>query len=202
MISLKPLARLALGTAFAVSIAPAMAVDLTAVPSGSYEVEPTHAYINFQYNHLGLSNPTLSFDDFKVDLNLDTNDPTKSMVMVTIDPSSIIAGSDIWKEHLTGTDFFDTSNHPDITFMSTSIEAAGDGAYKMMGDLTIKGMTKPVALSVTMNAAMNHPMTGKPVIGLDASGQILRSDWGLGKFAPNVSDEVQLNISTELVAAE
>lgn len=183
------------------AMASAQAADLSAVPGGAYEVDPTHAYINFQYNHLGLSNPTLSFDDFTVDLNLDNEDPTKSTVNVTIDPASIISGSEIWTDHLTGGDWFDVENHPEITFASTSVEAAGDGAYKVSGDLTIKGTTSPVDLNVTINAAMNHPMSGKPVIGLDASGDLLRSSFGLDKFAPNVSDEVSLNLSAELTHA-
>ena len=66
------------------------------------------------------------------------------------------------------------------------------------GNLTVKDQTQPVSLSVTLNAAMNHPMSGKPVIGLDGSGTVLRSDFGLGKFAPNVSDEVQLSLSVEM----
>ncbi|MFK8078921.1 MAG: YceI family protein [Granulosicoccus sp.] len=179
----------------------ANAADLSAVPSGGYEVDTTHAYINFQYNHLGLSNPTLSFDDFTVDLDLDNSDPTQSSLAVTIDPASIITGSDIWKDHLTGGDWFNVAAHPQITFQSTSIEGAGDGAYVVTGDLTIKEMSKPVTLNVAINAAMNHPMSGKPVIGLDASGSVLRSDFGMGKFAPNVSDEVLLNISVELLKA-
>ena len=178
------------------------AADLSAVPSGTYSVDPTHAYINFQYNHLGLSNPTLGFDDFTMDLMLDSADPTKSTVSVTIDATSIIAGSEKWTGHITGGDFFDTANHPEITFQSTSVEAAGDGAYKVMGDLTIKGELKPVALDVTINAAMNHPMSGNPVIGLDASGNLLRSEFGMGKLAPMISDEVALSITAELMMAK
>lgn len=187
--------------ALAVSSTLAHAAELGAVPSGSYQVDPTHAYITFQYNHIGLSNPMLSFDDFTIDLNLDNEDPTKSMVTVTVDANSVVAGSDIYKEHLTGPDFFATSDHPEITFQSSTVESSGDG-YKVMGDLTIKGQTKPVTLDVVINAAMNHPMSGKPVIGLDATGQVLRSDFGVDKFAPNISDEVALNISAELVKAE
>jgi len=178
------------------------AAELGKVPAGAYQVDPTHAYINFQYNHLGLSNPTLSFDDFTVDMNLDNEDPTNSTIMVKVDAASVVTGSEIWKEHLTGDGWLDVAAHPEITFSSTSIEAAGDGAYKVMGDLTVKGMSKPVALNVAINAAMNHPMSGKPVIGLDASSELLRSDFGLGKFAPNVSDEISLNISVEMVKSD
>lgn len=179
----------------------ATAADLSVVPSGGYEVDPTHAYVNFQYNHLGLSNPTLSFDSFTVDLDLDNADPTKSSFMVKIDPASIVTGSEIWKEHITSSDWFDVAAHPEIAFQSTSVEAAGDGAYKVTGDLTIKEMTKPVTLSVSINAAMNHPMSGKPVIGLDASANVLRSEFGLGKLVPAVSDEIAINLSVEMVKA-
>lgn len=185
----------------AASMTAVQAADLSAVPSGAYAVDDTHAYINFSYNHLGLSNPTLSFDDFTVDLDLNNEDPTQSSISVSIDPASIITGSDIWKDHLTSADWFNVAAHPTITFESTTVEAAGDGAYKVMGDLTVKGESKPVSLNVTINAAMNHPMSGKPVIGLDASGEVLRSDFGLGNFAPNVSDEISLNISVEMLKA-
>lgn len=178
----------------------ANAADLSEVPSGAYVVDPSHAFIHFQYNHLGFSNPTLSFDDFEVDLNLDAADATKSNISVKIDASSVQAGSDMFKEHLSGGDFFDISNHPEITYQSTSIEAAGDG-YKVMGDLTIKGKSVPVALDVTINGAKNHPMSGKPVIGLDASTMVLRSAFGLDKFLPFVGDEVSISISVEMKKA-
>ena len=174
------------------------AADLSKVPSGKYSVDPTHAYINFQYSHLGLSNPTISFDDFTMDLDLDNADPTKSTVAITIDANSVLTGSPIWKDHITGGNFFDTANHPEITFNSTSIEAAGD-EYKVTGDLTIKGVTKPATLMVTINNAMMHPMAGKPVIGIGATGEIVRSDWGMGKNAPHVSDEVSLSVTAELL---
>ncbi len=192
----------ALGATSIATALPVAAQDLSGVPSGTYEVDPTHAYIDFSYNHLGLSNPTLSFDDFDATLELDADDVTQSSVTVTIDPASVVAGSDIWKEHLTGPDFFDVANHPEITFQSTSISDGGDGALKVDGELTIKGETQPLTLNVAINAAMNHPMSGDPVIGLDASGQVLRSDYGLDKFAPNVSDEVSLDITAEMVNAQ
>lgn len=178
------------------------AANLSEVPSGSYTVDPTHAYITFQYSHLGLSNPTLGFDDFTVELNLDSNDPTKSMVLVSIDPASIITGSAIFKEHLTGPDFFDVTNNPEITFQSTTIKATDDGTYAVNGELTIKGQSKPATLNVTINAAMNHPMTGQPVIGMGATGEVLRSDYGLDKFVPHVSDEMNLNITAELIKVQ
>lgn len=178
------------------------AADLSGVPSGSYSVDPTHAYISFSYNHLGLSNPILSFEEFTIDLNLDNEDPTKSTVNVTIDADSIVAGSDVWKKHLSGAKFFDIANNPEITFTSTAIEAARDGNYTVTGDLTIKGASKPVTLDITINAAMNHPMSGTPTIGLQAVSTLVRSEFGMGANAPHVSDEVALNITAELNMAK
>lgn len=175
------------------------AADFSAVPSGDYALDPSHAYITFSYNHLGLSNPILSFDDFTVDLNLDNADPTKSTINVTIDANSISAGSDEWLGHISGPKYFDVSNHPEITFASTSIEAARDGNYKVMGDLTIKGESKPVSLEVVINAAINHPMSGNPTIGLAATSTVMRSEFGMDTAVPHVSDEVALNIAAELI---
>ncbi len=205
MKSLKTLAKtttLAVMLATAGAFGNASAADLSAVPSGSYTLDPTHAFIDFSYSHLGLSNPTLSFDDFSIDLNLDSEDATKSMFLVKIDSSSILTGSAIFKEHLTGGDWFDTTTYPEILFQSTTITAADDGSYTVVGDLTVKDVTKPVTLNVTVNGAMDHPMTGKPVIGIGATGELLRSDFGLGAYAPNVGDEVQLKITAELNKAQ
>lgn len=196
-----PLAKSLITASLLATASLAQAADLSAVPAGKYEVDSTHAYINFSYNHLGLSNPTLGFDDFTVDLDLNNEDPTQSSIAVNVDIASVISGSDIWKDHLTGEKWFNAAAHPNMTFQSTSVEAAGDGAYKVTGDLTVKDVTKPIELAVTINAAMNHPMSGDPVIGLDASGTLLRSEFGLGAAAPAVSDEVALDISVEMAKA-
>ena len=192
----------ALATTLALSLGAANAADLSAVPAGTYQSDPTHSYVTFSYNHLGLSNPVLAFDDFTVEMELDNEDPTKSTVMVTIDPASIVAGSEAWKGHLTGADFFDVANNPEITFQSTAIEAAGDGAYKVDGDLTIKGQSQPVSLNVAINAAMDHPMSGDPVIGLSGSTEVMRSAFGMDTAVPHVSDEVTIDITTEMVQAK
>lgn len=180
----------------------ATAADLTAVPSGKYFVDTTHAYINFQYNHLGLSNPVLQFDEFKVAMDLDNADPTKSKVDVEITTDSVDTGSEIFHQHLTGPKWFDAANNPTITFGSSELTANADGTYNLTGDLTIKEVTKPVMLQVTVNAAMMHPMSKKPVVGITAVGGLKRSDWGLGANAPFISDEVKLEIQAEMVAAQ
>ena len=180
----------------------AVAADFSAVPSGTYNVDPIHAYVNFQYNHLGLSNPTLQFDEFTISMNLDTADPAKSSVGMEITTDSVDTGSEIWHQHITGEKWFDAANNPKITFNSTEMTANADGTYNVTGDLTIKEVTKPVMMVVTVNAAMLHPRSKKPIVGISAVGDIKRSDWGLGANAPFVSDEVKLDIQAEMVAAE
>lgn len=179
--------------------APVAAQDLSAVPAGTYQVDPTHAYVNFSYSHFGLSNPTLSFDEFDLTMELDPADPTNTTVSLTIDVDSVVTGSEIWHDHLTSADWLDTEAYPEATFESTSVEAAGDGAYKVTGDLTLHGETKPVTMNVAINGAMEHPFSGDPVVGISASGEVLRSDFGVGKFAPNVSDEVTIEVTAELL---
>jgi len=176
------------------------AADLSKVPSGSYSVDDTHAYIHFQYSHLGLSNPIIGFDDFSIDMNLDVDDPTKTSVSVDIDGKSIITGSEIFHDHITGGKWFDTATHPTMSFVSTGITANSDGTYAMTGDLTIKEVTKPVTLTVTINGAMMHPMKKTPFVGISATGDIKRSDWGLGANAPFISDEVTLLVEAEMQA--
>lgn len=176
----------------------AQAVDLSKVPSGAYTSDPTHAYVSFQYTHLGLSRPILAFDDFTVNVDIDNTDVSKSTISVTIDPKSIQAGSDIWKSHLTSSDWFDVGSHPEITFTSTAVEETGDDTFKVTGDLTVKGTTAPVELDVTLHGAQPHPFNKKPTVGFSAEGQLLRSAFGLGKNAPAVSDEIDLLISVEV----
>jgi len=187
---------LAASTLFSVASA-----DLSGVTSGDYASDPSHAYINFSYNHLGFSNPTLSFDDFTIDMNLDTEDPTKTTVSVSVDTNSILTGSAIWKEHLTGENFFDTSKYPAITFQSSSVESTGDSTYAVSGDITIKDVTKPVTFNITINGAGPHPRSKKPIVGIEATAEILRSEFGMGNAVPFVSDEVALHITSELVGS-
>jgi polyisoprenoid-binding protein YceI len=178
------------------------AADLSAVPSGSYQVDPTHAYIRFQYNHLGLSNPILGFEKFSLSMDLDTENPTNTTVALDIETESVQTGSDIWHDHITGEKWFDADNNPNITFNSTEVTANDDGTYNVTGDLNIKGEIHPVTLQVTVNGATMHPMANKPVVGITGYGGLMRSQWGLGANAPFVSDEVKLEVQAELFKSE
>ncbi|MEL6870766.1 MAG: YceI family protein [Pseudomonadota bacterium] len=174
---------------------------LADVPSGSYELEDTHAYINFTYSHLGFSNPVVGFDEFDVALTLDTDDVTKSTLAVSVDPASIDSQVEKFDNHLKGDDMFDVAKFPTITFEATSITSTGDSTMDITGDLTMKGITKPITLNATINKAGTHPFSKKPTVGVSASAKLMRKDWDLGYAVPAVGNEVTLNIQVELVKA-
>lgn len=186
------LAATLLGLAFNAS------AGLSDVPSGQYGLDNTHGYITFSYSHLGFSNPHVGFKSFTVDLNLDNENPENSTVNVIIDASSIDSRVDNFDGHLNGPNFFDTTNHPTITFTSTAIEMTGEDTMNVQGDLVIKGVSKPVTLMAKVNKAANHPMRKTPWIGVEAETKVSRSDWGLTRAVPNVGDEVTIRISVEL----
>ena len=180
------------------SFAVVASADLSSVPSGNYGLDKTHGYITFSYNHLGFSNPHVGFESFEVDLALDNENIDNSSVAVTIDATSISSRVEVFDGHLNGANFFDTDNYPTIRFKSTGIEVTGDNTMNVTGDLTIKGVTKPVTLETTINKAADHPMRKIPTIGVSATAVVSRSDWGLDRAVPNVGDEVTIWIEVEL----
>lgn len=191
----------ALNTALAAMLALAGTVraDLSGVPGGVYEVDKLHGYILFSYSHFGLSNPSVGFNDFDAVLNLDTDAPEKSTIEVTIDAASVDSRVPIFNEHLNSADWLDTAAHPEITFRSTAIQATGEATYAVTGDLTVKGITRPATLQATINAATMHPLQDVPVVGVSATGTVLRSDYGLEQYAPDVTDELTLTIEVEML---
>lgn len=177
----------------------AVSADLSDVPSGEYKLDNYHGYITFTYTHLGFSNPRAGFNRFDTKLTLDSSNPERSKVEVTIDATSIDSRVAEFNDHLNSADFFNTSEYPTITFRSTKVEATGANTFNVTGDLTILGTTKPVTLATTINKAGNHPMQNVPAVGVSASTTLLRSEWGLGAYVPAVSDEVELSIEVELL---
>ena len=172
--------------------------ELADLPSGAYVLDKTHGYITFSYDHLGFSTPHVGFRSFDVSLDLDSANIENSKVDVLIDATSIDSRVEVFNGHLSGEDFFDTANHPQITFTTTEINSTGDNTFDLTGDLTIKGVTKPVTLNAILRKADMHPMRNVPSIGVTAEGMLSRSEFGLTRGVPNIGDEVTLQISVEL----
>lgn len=186
--------------AFAAALA-AFATTAAAAPE-KYVLDSSHSQVVFSYNHLGFSTTYGMFSGFGGEIMFDQEDPANSSVNVSMPVMSLFTGWEGRFNHFMSEDFFGAAEGDMITFASTGIEVTGDNTAKITGDLTINGMTKSVVLDAKLNKTGDHPMAGKPWAGFDATTSILRSDYGLGKFAPNVSDELNVMISIEAQKAE
>lgn len=189
--------RIALASAVALASAPAFAATT------AYTLDPGHTQVVFSWNHFGYSNPTAQFGKVEGTLEFDQADPTQSSVNVDIKIASINSNVAKFDEHLKSADFFDVAKFPAATFKSTKVEkGSAPDQLKVSGDLTIHGVTHPATLDVKVNKVGEHPMRKAPAVGFDASTTIKRSDFGIGKYAPNVSDEVKIAITVEAIEAK
>lgn len=164
----------------------------------TYNMDPAHTAPRFEYSHFGYSNQLHRFDKTSGKIVLDRAARTGS-VEVTIDAKSVNTGLGLFNGHIQGEDYFDTARYPTITFTSTKVRFEGDKPAAVDGNLTIKGVTKPVTLTVTSFHSMPHPFVKKDAIGANATAKIKRSDFNMGKDAPAVSDEVTLSIAVEAI---
>ena len=173
-----------------------IAASAAAPAAQKYTIDKNHTYITFTYNHFGFSNPVLKLEKIDGDLELDTADLTRSRVSVTLPLDGLHSGVDKLDSDLKAPGFFDAAQFPDITFKSTKVEKSGD-ALKITGDLTVHGVTKPVVLNAKVNKIGDNPMMKVPSAGFEADATIKRSDFGVDKFVPNVSDEIKVHISLD-----
>lgn len=186
---MKTFATLALATLIAT---PALAAPEVFV------IDNGHTFPRFSYKHLGYSTQLSRFNKTTGTVTLDAAKGAGT-VDVVIDMKSVDTGSALFDEHIQGPDFLDTAQYPTATFKSTGVKFEGDKPVSIDGDLTIKGVTRPVTLTVTSYQRMPHPMAKKEAIGADATTVIKRSDFNAGKHAPYVGDEVTLSIALEAV---
>lgn len=182
-----------------VLLAAALAVASTtafAAPT-TYKMDPAHTDVVAQWSHFGYSNPIAHFGQVDGTIVYDPQNVAASKVEVTLPMSGLSSHVAAFDDHLRSAELFDVANFPEATFKSTKVEATGEGKLKVTGVLTIKGVTKAVVLDATINQVSDHPMTKQPSAGFDATTTIKRSDFGLGLYAPAVSDAVQIRITTE-----
>lgn len=164
----------------------------------TYVIDNSHTYPHFTYSHLGFSSQTHRFDKTSGTVVLDRAAKTGS-VDVNIDATSVNTGTALFNEHIQAADYFDTARYPVITFKSSQMGFKGDQPVSLTGDLTIKGVTKPVTLAITHFKCMPHPMLKVQACGANASAQVKRSDFNMGKNVPYVGDEVTLTLAIEAV---
>ncbi len=185
--------RVLVAAAFALASTAAFAAPLT------YKIDANHTDVVASWSHFGFSNPIAHFGKVDGSITYDPANVGASKVEVTLPLSGLNSHVGDFDDHLRSDDFFDAEKFPNITFKSTSVKAAGKDKLTVVGDLTIKGITKPVTLAVTINKTGMQPMAKREAAGFDATTTIKRSDFGVGKYAPNVSDEVKLTITTEAI---
>ncbi len=163
-----------------------------------YVIDNSHTFSRFEYSHFGYSNQLSRFDSTTGKITLDRVAKTGS-VDVVIDAKTVSTGSTLFNSHIQGEDFLDTAKFPTITYKSTKFNFDGDKLASVDGNLTIKGVTKPVSLTVTSFQCMPHPMMKKDACGANAVAKIKRSEFNAGKYAPYVGDDVTLTFAVESV---
>jgi polyisoprenoid-binding protein YceI len=185
-----------------IALASALALATAPVFAGSYTLDPGHTQVVFSWNHFGYSNPTAQFGTVEGTLDFDQANPTKASVNVTIPLASVNSNVEKLNEHLQSPDFFDSAKFANATFKSTKVEKGAADHLKVTGDLTLHGVTKPVVLDVTVNKVGEHPMRKAAAAGFDASTTIKRSDFGINKYVPMVSDDIKIHITSEAIDAK
>ena len=201
-------------TVTAVELDPSLADAAT----GAYTLDKTHAFLTFTIGHsTGISDYTVNFTDFDVDMSFDPADPAASSLSVTIDPSALYvnypgdylaghadSGFESWTEDLAYSErFMNANEYPEITFTSTEMTVTGSDTGTITGDLTFLGQTKPVTLDVTYNGLATPPWNPESsIVGFNASTTITRSEWGMGVAMGWLTDEVVVEFSGEFSPAQ
>ncbi len=190
-------------TTTATATATAVNPDLAAL-TGTYTIDPAHSTIGFVARHAMVTNVKGGFQDFTGTLELDGSDPAKSTATLDVVMDSIDTGNADRDGHLKTADFFRTDEFPAMTFRSTKAEALGGDDYRITGDLTILGTTKPLTIDLEFNGAATDPF-GNERVGFEGKAEILRSEWGLTWNAALetggvlVSDKIKLNFDISAI---
>ena len=161
----------------------------------TYNLESTHSYVEFHYNHQGFSNPSGKWMATGT-INFESKDITKSSANITITVGDIVTGVPKLDEHLKSGMFFDVKKYPIATFVSNKVSNVQGKQFDLTGQLTVHGVTKPVTLHVTQNKLAPN-LNDTQTAGFSATASLKRSDFGISNYVPAVSDEINLNIEIE-----
>lgn len=172
-------------------------VGVQAAPE-TYVIDTNHTKPRFSYSHFGYSTQLSRFDSVSGKITIDKSAKEGSLEVV-INTTSVNTGYALFNEHIQGPDYFDTAKFPTATFKSSKVNFKDDKVSSVDGTLTIKGVSKPVTLTVSSFMCMPHPMAKKEACGANASVVVKRSDFNMGKNVPYVSDEVTIDIPVESV---
>ncbi|QKJ29537.1 polyisoprenoid-binding protein [Mucilaginibacter mali] len=171
------------------------------IADGNWTVDNAHSKLAFTVTHMMVSDVEGSFKNFTATITSSKDDFSDAVVDLSADVASVSTDNDARDNHIKGADFFNAAQFPKMTFKSTSFQKTGDKTYKVTGNLTLKGVTKPVTLDATFRGVYTNQMNKKTVAGFKVSGTVKRKDFGIGANFPSaaVSDEVTLNANAEFV---
>jgi polyisoprenoid-binding protein YceI len=170
-----------------------------------FDIDPSHSGVIFSWNHFGFSNPTARFDKIQGSVLLDKADLTKSSISISLPIEGLDTGVEKLDEALKSGDFLEAGKYPTITFVSTRVERLGKNGLKVIGDLSLHGVTKSVTLDATVNKIGIFEIPGvikAETAGFDATAIIKRSDFGVTKYLPAVSDELTVRITLDAKQAQ
>lgn len=173
----------------------------------NWVLDPTHSELGFKIKHLMISNVSGSLKDFKAEVEMDETDFTTAQINLTAEMTSITTNNEQRDSHLRTSDFFEVEKYPELKFRSTRVEKLDNENFALHGELTLKGVTKPVALNVAYNGIAKDPWGGERA-GFLVTGKINRSEWGVnfnsvletGNVA--LGEEVKINGELQLVKQE
>ncbi len=169
--------------------------------TGIWKSDDPHSQLGFTVTHLGISDVSGTFNDFDVEASASKPDFSDATFILTAQVASIDTRVEARDNHLKSADFFDAAKYPTLQFKSTGLTKAGNNQYKVQGNLTMHGVTKPVTMDLTYRGTVENPMSKKQTAGFTVTGVIKRSDFAVGNGfpAPMISDEVRIKADGEFV---
>ena len=179
-------------------LTPDFNTDITELRAGQYTVDPDHASVLWKINHLGFSTFIGRFNDIEASLDFDPENFENSSIEVIINTAGLDINNPEFAEELRGSNWFDVENFPQAVYRTTSFVESNGNAFVFEGELTLLGVTAPVALNVVFNGGGRNFLTRKYTLGFSASANFQRSDFGLSRFTSfGVGDEIELEIHIE-----
>jgi len=178
-------------------VRPNFSTKLETLRAGQYTLDPMHSFIYWRIGHLDLSQIVGRFNSIEATLDFDPQDPTNLQLQGRIDPTSIDLNNTELETELQKSAWFDSANHPAITFTSESTSINADSELLIIGSLKLRGVTRPVTVVAKFNGGADNILTRKYTLGFTARASFQRSDFGMDSFAAFVGDEVEVELHGE-----
>ncbi|WP_144213391.1 YceI family protein [Shewanella donghaensis] len=180
-------------------VTPTVEPELLELKSGQYQLDPNHAALIFKIQHLGLSTYVGRFNQFDASLSFDPDNMSASSLEAIVEIASIDINNADLEETLQDSTWFNSQAFPQARFKSYSVSPISATSFNFTGDLTLRGVTKPVTFTATFHGGADNWMTGKYTLGFSAVGTINRSDFDMSSYIPIVGDEISLEIYAEFL---